>query len=186
VIDAIDRALRDVPLQPFVDGPAPRADDVAPSIGCGQRGTPPDTVRRLLREADVRPGQRVLELGSGTGYTAAVLAQLGAVVHGVELDPTLVARARLALTSLGSTATVHPGDAAEGWPAEAPYDVVLATIAVQRLPPAWLAQLGPEGVLVAPVGPADGRQELTVFRRLDGRLERTGRGPARFAPLRGL
>ncbi len=186
MIDAIDRALREVPLEPFVDGPVPRADDVAPSIGCGQRGTPPDTVRRLLREAEVRAGQRVLELGSGTGYTAAVLARLGAEVHGVEHHPELVERARRALASIDATARVHLGDAAEGWPGDAPYDLVLVTIAVPRLPRAWLAQLGADGVLVAPMGPADGRQELTVFRRAHGQLERTGHGPARFAPLRGL
>lgn len=179
---AVDRALRQVPLTPFVDGLVPRADDVAPCIGAGQRATPPDTVRRLAREAGVRAGHRVLELGSGTGFTAAVLAAMGGDIHGVERDATLVARARTALEALGSEATVHHGDGLEGWPEAAPYDIIVATFAVRRIPPAWLRQLAANGVLVVPVGPADGTQELTVFRRSEGRLERIGRGPARFAP----
>ncbi len=178
----IDRALAAVPREPFAVGPVGRSDASAPDIGCGQRGTPPDTVRRMALEVGVVPGSRVLELGSGSGFTAAVLAALGARVDGVEREAELVARARRALTELGLDARIHHGDGGLGWPGGAPYDAILATYAVRTVPGAWLRQLSPSGVLLVPIGPGDGRQELTRFHREGGQLHRQGRGPACFTP----
>jgi len=181
--ELIDQAIAAVPRAPFCDGPVPASDAVGASIGHRQRGTPPDTVRRMLLEAEVTPGQRVLELGAGSGYATAVLAALGADVDAVERNPALVLRARACLATLGLSARVHHGDARLGWPGGGPYDIVLATVAVRTVPGPWLRQLGADGVLVVPIGPPDQRQELTVFRRDAGRLTRHGRGPARFAGL---
>ncbi len=181
--EPIDRAIAAVPRAPFCDGPAPASDAVGAPFGHGQRSTPPDTVRRMLLEAEVTPGLRVLELGAGSGYATAVLAALGVDVDAVERDPALVHRARECLTALGLSARVHHGDARLGWPGTDLYDVILATIAVRTVPEPWLRQLGANGVLVVPIGPPEQRQELTVFRRDAGRLTRHGRGPARFASL---
>ena len=118
-----------------------------------------------LGALDLRPGQRVLELGCGAGFTTERLLAAGVSVTAIEIDPTVAAAAR---ERLGARASVIEADAYHGWPGGAPYDSVLVGFAVQRLPPAWLGQLGPDGVLVAPMGPPDRVQELTRFERAPG------------------
>ena len=180
---AVDQALRTVPLGPFIQGPPPADDSVPASIGGGQRATPPDTVLRLVLVARIAPGLTVLEIGSGTGFMAAVFAAMGARVHGIERHAQLVQAASEALRTVGSSAVLHHGDGQDGWPEYAPYDVIVSSVALPRLPPTWLRQLGPTGRLVAPIGAPGATQELTVWQRVDGQLHRTGRGPARFAAL---
>ncbi len=113
----------------------------------------PDSVALMLDAGRVEPGMRVLEIGTGTGYTAALLAHyLGARnVTSIEIDPQLAARARTALTTAGyRDVTVITGDGARGDPAEGPFDRVLSTVAAPRVPSAWVAQTRPGGLVVTP------------------------------------
>ncbi|MDT0268998.1 methyltransferase [Streptomyces sp. DSM 44915] len=112
----------------------------------------PGTVLAMLAAADVRPGARVLEIGTGTGWHAGLLAARAgdAGVVSVELDGDLVAPARAALAAVGRHPLVRQGDGADGWPAGAPYDRIIATCSVRAVPAAWVDQLAPGGRLVTP------------------------------------
>jgi protein-L-isoaspartate O-methyltransferase len=122
---------------------------------CTSSASKPDLVLRMLSALDVRAGQRVLEISTGTGYNAALLAaRLGAPnVVTLEIDPTLAVRARVALDAIGLPATVVTTDGILGWPDAGPYDRVIATAAtrVGEFPPAWVEQTRPGGVIVAPL-----------------------------------
>ncbi|MGA5817661.1 methyltransferase domain-containing protein [Kitasatospora sp. NPDC094028] len=139
----------------------------------------PSIVFRMLDALDLSPGDRVLEIGTGTGYNAALLAhRLGdANVTTIEVDPDLAALAQAALKALGYTPTVVCGDGRLGWGPEAFYDRVLATCSVQRIPPAWIAQTKPGGVILAPWDNpwvCGGLLELTV--------DEDGGATGRYAP----
>jgi protein-L-isoaspartate O-methyltransferase len=136
-----------------------QVDDGNPA-GPGGRGrvatssaSRPDIVALMLDAGQVEPGMRVLEIGTGTGYTAALLAHyLGARnVTTIEIDPTLAARARAALATAGyGEVTVITGDGTQGYPAAAPFDRVLSTVAAPQVPYAWVAQTRPSGLVVTP------------------------------------
>ncbi|CAN5896390.1 fibrillarin-like rRNA methylase [soil metagenome] len=159
------------------------------SIGSGQTCSQPRTVANMLRLLDVRPGQRVLDVGAGSGWTTALLAHLvgstGAVV-GVELDPRL---ARWGAANLASVdcpwASIRPAEPGTlGWPSGAPYDRVLVSANAAELPPALVDQLGDGGVLVLPVA-----SQMLRVRRLRagsdaGAVAVTEHGSYRFVPLR--
>ncbi|OEV11551.1 protein-L-isoaspartate(D-aspartate) O-methyltransferase [Streptomyces nanshensis] len=129
----------------------------------------------LLHHLAPQPGDRVLEIGTGTGYTTALLAsRVGAegAVATVEIDADLATRARERLTTLGLPPLVVTGDGEDGYAADSPYDRIVATASVRRIPPAWLEQLCPGGVLVAPLDSPFGCDLLV-------HLEGDGRGAAR-------
>ena len=133
-----------------------------------------DIVALMLDAARVEPGMRVLEIGTGTGYTAALLAhQLGARnVTSIEIDPDLAARARTALTTTGDgdgDVRVITGDGARGYPPAAPFDRVLSTVAAPRVPYSWVAQTQPGGLVLTPWGSAyDPAGLLSLTVRPDG------------------
>jgi protein-L-isoaspartate(D-aspartate) O-methyltransferase len=129
------------------------------STGSGDRGryitssvSRPDVVALMLAALDAQPGMRVLEIGTGTGYNAALLAhRLGAQnVISVEIDPILVEHARTALAATGYSVTVITGDGAQGYPPDAPYDRIIATAAVHQVPYPWVAQTCPGGTILTP------------------------------------
>ncbi|HET8946882.1 MAG TPA: protein-L-isoaspartate(D-aspartate) O-methyltransferase [Candidatus Polarisedimenticolia bacterium] len=180
------RALREVPRHLFVpeesreaaynDGPLP--------IGHGQTISQPFVVAFMSEAARVRPGDRVLEVGAGSGYQAAVLAELGAQVFTMEIVPDLLDRARRALAAAGAARVVlRAGDGTHGWPEEAPFDAILATAAPERIPQALLDQLRAGGRLVIPVGA--GSQELVRMTRTAQGFEREALLPVRFVPMTG-
>ncbi|MFF5720250.1 protein-L-isoaspartate O-methyltransferase [Streptomyces buecherae] len=113
----------------------------------------PSIVAKMLRELDVRDGQRVLEIGTGSGWNAALLAERlgGTGVTTVEVDPLLARRATEAIMGAGYHPEVVWGDGERGWEAGAPYDRVIGTCSVRRVPPAWVAQCAPGGVIVVPL-----------------------------------
>jgi protein-L-isoaspartate(D-aspartate) O-methyltransferase len=128
----------------------------------------------------------VLEVGTGSGYQAAVLAKLAARVRTIELEPELAASAAARLVRLGyANVVVRQGDGYHGWPDEAPFDVIVVTAAPEEVPPALVAQLKPGGRLVIPVGPVHDVQELRVIEKDTAGKTRTRTViPVRFVPLR--
>lgn len=122
-------------------------EDCALSIGNGHMSPQPSLLARTLEIAAIAPGERILEIGAGSGYLTALCQALGAVVFAVELDPELAERARQ-----DTSAAIRTGDGADGWAEHAPYALILATGGVRSLPEAWTAQLEPGGRIVAPVG----------------------------------
>jgi protein-L-isoaspartate O-methyltransferase len=137
-----------------------QVDDGHPA-GPGRRGrsitssaSQPNVVAGMLDALDVQPGMRVLEIGTGTGYNAALLAhRLGsAAVTSVEIDPDLAEQARRALTTSGYPLAVTTADGARGYPPHAPYDRIMATAAVHQVPYPWIAQTRPGGKILTPSG----------------------------------
>ncbi len=184
VLDAFARVerARFVPehLRPGAD-----ADRPLP-IGFGQTISQPFVVAFMTEQLRLRGGERVLEVGTGSGYQAALLARLAAEVYSVEIVPELAEGARrVLLDELGlSNVQLRIGDGALGWPEAAPFDRIVATAATPEIPPAWLAQLAPGGRLILPLGEAEGDQVLRVVDRGDdGRSLETDLLPVRFVPL---
>jgi protein-L-isoaspartate(D-aspartate) O-methyltransferase len=156
-------------------------------IGDGQTISQPYVVALMAQLLEIAPSDRVLEIGTGSGYAAAVLGVLAAEVHTVERIEALSARAALTLRELGlDHVHVHTADGSAGWPPAAPYDAILASAAAVEIPPALLGQLAPGGRLVLPVGEPNGNQELVRVRRgQDGHLREERLGPVSFVPLIG-
>jgi protein-L-isoaspartate(D-aspartate) O-methyltransferase len=135
--------------------------------------------------ARVEPGDRVLEVGTGSGYQAALLSLLADEVWSIEIVPELAARARALLAELGyRNVHVETGDGYRGWPAAAPFDANVVTAAPARAPPPLLEQLAPGGRLVIPVGEGD-EQVLEVWERTRHGVRVSRQFPVRFVPMTG-
>lgn len=177
-------AMAHVPREEFVrasDREVAYGDHALP-IGEGQTISQPYIVARMTELLDLRTTDRVLEVGTGSGYQAAVLGQLAADVVTVERHASLAQSARDRLARLGyRNVRVVLDDASLGYPAKTPYDRILITAATPQIDPVLSAQLTPAGRIVAPVGDEE-MQELVV-RHANGREER--HGAVRFVPLRG-
>lgn len=153
-------------------------------IGSGQTISQPYIVALMSQWAEVKPGDKVLEVGTGSGYQAAVLAELTDKVLTIELLPDLARDAAARLVELGyAQVRVRTGDGYRGWPEEAPFDAILVTAAAPAVPPALTAQLKEGGRLVIPVGEAAGVQTLVRLRKVQGELKEEERLPVRFVPL---
>ncbi len=180
-------AIRKVPRHRFV-APAQAAsayDDRPLSIGHGQTISQPYIVALMTQLADPQPGDRVLEIGTGSGYQAAVLAELAGEVYTIEIVEPLAAEATRRLKDLGyDNVEVRAGDGYAGWPEQAPFDIVMLTAAPGQVPQPLLDQLKPGGRLVAPVGSQLLGQELRLIeKRDDGSLRTTRVAPVRFVPF---
>ena len=184
----VARALAEVPRHRFVpERYRDRAYDNRPlPIGSGQTISQPFIVALMTDLAEVSPGEQVLEIGTGSGYQAAVLAELGAEVWSIEIVERLANQARRTLEEVGYQVNVRHGDGNLGWPEAAPFDAILVT-AAGPLPPALLEQLAPDGRLVMPYRPDPARAEvLAVIRHgADGAPDVTPLLPVRFVPLTG-
>jgi protein-L-isoaspartate(D-aspartate) O-methyltransferase len=136
---------------------------------------------------DLQPGERVFELGTGSGYQAAVLAELRAEVYSVEIIPELGAQARATLDRLGYAAVqTRVGDGYFGWEEAAPFDAIIVTAAGDHIPPPLIRQLKPGGRMVVPVGSRFMTQHLVLVERsADGTISTRELIPVRFVPLTG-
>lgn len=180
-------AMRSVPRHAFVPAEVRRYAyaDRALSIGHRQTISQPLIVGMMSEALELGPSDRVLEVGTGSGYQAAVLAFLAGSVTTVEVVPALRERARATLARLGAD-RVEVREAGEhpGAPARAPFDAILVAAAAPAVPPALLDQLADGGRLVIPVGPRSG-QELRLLTRRGGEIESRSLGGVRFVPLVG-
>lgn len=180
-------AMRRVPRHRFVPAHAAGGayDDRPLPIGEGQTISQPYMVAIMTAALDVQPGHRVLEIGTGSGYQAAVLACLDAEVVSIERHGVLADRARQALDESGARGVrVLVGDGTEGWPPEAPYDRILVTAGAPAVPESLRAQLADGGRLVIPVGPSE-LQHVTVIDRHGDRFTERQAEACVFVPLVG-
>ena len=186
---AVLRAMREVPREAFI---APElaahayADHPLP-IQEEQTISQPYIVAYMTEALELMPGDRVLEIGTGSGYAAAVLSRIVATVYTVERLGRLADNARERLTELGySNIVVHEGDGTLGWPEHAPYDAIVVTAGAPKLPEPLLEQLAPGGRLVIPIGPTSYLQMLVrVRRRGENDYHSEELCPVRFVPLIG-
>ncbi|WP_420638586.1 protein-L-isoaspartate(D-aspartate) O-methyltransferase [Candidatus Poriferisocius sp.] len=179
-------AMRSVPRHRFVSvRHADQAYEDHPlPIAADQTISQPYIVALMADAAAIHPDHRVLEVGTGSGYGAAVLAHLGASVITVERHRVLADRAAQVLDDLGyHNVTVVTGDGSQGHPPGAPYDAVVVTAAADGIPPALVDQLADGGRLVIPVGSTAGAQELTLVHRRGDATTTRPLGPVRFVPL---
>jgi protein-L-isoaspartate(D-aspartate) O-methyltransferase len=185
--DQVLAAMRRVPRHRFVPADAvhlAHLDQPLP-IGYGQTISQPTIVAIMTELLDLYPGDRVLEIGTGSGYQAAVLAELGIEVYTVEIVPELAVSAAETLRAVGYPQVhVRHADGYSGWPDHAPYHAIIVTAAAPELPPPLLDQLRADGHLVIPIGPVDGRQYLWLFKKdADGRVHSRKVGEVAFVPF---
>ncbi|WP_309660821.1 protein-L-isoaspartate(D-aspartate) O-methyltransferase [Sphingomonas sp.] len=182
-------ALRQVPREVFVAsdyGIQAYGDHPLP-IAAGQTISQPYIVALMIEAAGIGPSDRVLEVGAGSGYAAAVMGLVAAQVIAIECQPELVAAARERMERIdyGNVAIVE-GDGTRGWPEGAPYDAILVAAAGGQIPQSLIDQLAPGGRLVMPVGGRAWVQQLVKLTKLaDGRTNRENLGEVRFVPLIG-
>jgi protein-L-isoaspartate(D-aspartate) O-methyltransferase len=183
---AVLRALDEVPREHFVEGPyaASAYADQALPISCGQTISQPYVVAYMTEQLDVKPPHRVLEVGTGSGYQAAVLSRLARQVVSVERYRTLAEAARGRLKTLGyDNVEVVVGDGLAGVPARAPYDRIIVTAAAETVPAALVEELAAGGVMVLPIGPHAGTQRLVKLTKKEDGLAREDLIGVRFVPL---
>ena len=180
-------AMRKVPRHLFVPEPQrgeAYADHPLP-IGHGQTISQPYIVAFMTQALDLRPTDRVLEIGTGSGYQAAVLGELVKDVYTIEIVEPLAERARATLSSLGyQNVHVRAGNGYLGWPERAPFDRVMVTAAPDEVPKALIEQLALGGLMAIPVGGA-AFQELRILRKTDKGIETLETLPVSFVPMTG-
>jgi protein-L-isoaspartate(D-aspartate) O-methyltransferase len=161
-------------------------EDRALPIESGQTISQPYTVAFMCQEARITPSDRVLEIGAGSGYGAAVLSHLASEVHTVERIPELAAQAAERLRRFGyHNVTVHLGDGTLGLPSAGPFDAILVTAGARDLPPDYVPQLAEGGRIVIPLGDQPGSQTMYRMTLTDGQLEVDDLGRFAFVPLIG-
>jgi protein-L-isoaspartate(D-aspartate) O-methyltransferase len=161
----------------YTDGPLP--------IGEGQTISQPYIVALMTQLLDLDPGDRALEIGTGSGYQAAILGELALEVHTIEIHRDLVERSTVLMDELGyENVHIHHGDGSKGYPEEAPYDAIITTAAAPKVPKPLLDQLADGGRLVLPVGGPSG-QLLERWRRQGDQFSSETIAPVAFVPLRG-
>jgi protein-L-isoaspartate(D-aspartate) O-methyltransferase len=182
------KAMGDVPRHLFVP-PEVRSQayaDYPLPIGEGQTISQPYIVALMTQCLGLKGGEKVLEVGTGSGYQAAVLAELGARVYSIEINPVLAERARRTLEELDyANVAAKAGDGFFGWPAEAPFDAIMVTAAPEKVPPALFDQLKEGGRLIIPLGRADFLQVLTLFTKKNGKPVAREILDVRFVPMTG-
>jgi protein-L-isoaspartate(D-aspartate) O-methyltransferase len=181
------RAMEQVPRHEFVPESlwADAYADMPLPIGSGQTISQPYIVAAMLEALEVRPSDRVLEIGAGSGYMAALLCELAAEVFGIERHEQLADRANGVLQMLACrNVQIIVADGSMGYPSAAPYDRIIASAAAPTIPPALIAQLAEGGRMVIPVGPPH-TQQLQLVRKIGGQPNVTTLDPCRFVPMIG-
>jgi protein-L-isoaspartate(D-aspartate) O-methyltransferase len=183
---AVLRAMDEVPREHFVSAELVESayEDQALPIACGQTISQPYVVAYMTEQLEVEPQHHVLEVGTGSGYQAAVLSRLARDVISVERYRTLADTARERLKTLGfANVTIIAGDGFGGAPGQAPFDRIIVTAAAEEVPEALVAQLAEGGKIVLPLGPRDGTQRLTKLTKTAQGVSRQNLIAVRFVPL---
>lgn len=185
--EAVLQAMLHVPRHYFFDKDFEdfAYEDKAYPIADGQTISQPYTVAIQSSLLQLRPGMKVLEIGTGSGYQAAVLAEMKARLYSVERKKSLYQKAQYLLNNLGYDVQIWYGDGSQGWPTHAPYDRIIVTAGAPEVPQAYLEQLKPNGILVIPVGDQDNQRMMRVIKHEVGTIEKQDHGPFRFVPLIG-
>jgi protein-L-isoaspartate(D-aspartate) O-methyltransferase len=179
-------AMRRVPRHEFVPADQQQVayGDHALPIGYGQTISQPYIVGFMTEALMLRESDAVLEIGSGSGYQAAILAELAREVYSIELVPALAERAKQTLARLGyRNAHVRAGDGYQGWPEHAPFTRIIVTAAPEEIPQALVEQLAVGGRMILPVGPAGGDQELLILTKAEDGITTVRSLPVRFVPM---
>jgi protein-L-isoaspartate(D-aspartate) O-methyltransferase len=179
------RALLEVPRHLFVPGQlmVVSYQDTPLPIGFDKTVSQPFIGALMLELLGVGPNQKVLEVGTGLGWQAAVMAELGADLFSVEIVEEFAQAARLRLASLDHDVEIKIGDGSRGWPEHAPFDRILVTAAATEPPPALVAQLAPDGRMVIPLGGKEVQQLSLVEKAADGNISVRAVLPVRFTQL---
>jgi len=182
VLVAMGEVRREVFIpREFRDGADPYGDYPC-SIGHGQTISQPFIVAYMTQRLHVRPGMRILEIGTGSGYQAAILAELGADVYTMETIPAMARHARAVLATEGyGRVHVWAGDGYAGWPGAAPFDAIIVACAPKTIPPALVEQLADGGRLILPVG--EESQRLVILEKNGDTVTQTNDLPVRFVPM---
>ena len=185
-IRRVCRAMEQVPRHCFIDTAFDSFayQDRAFPIGDGQTISQPSTVLAQTVLLDVKADEKILEVGTGSGYQAMVLERMGAQVYTIERQKEVYVRTKKLLLDLGGSVRTYFGDGYQGVPEEAPFDKILITCAAPEISLALLSQLKPGGRLVVPVG-QDECEMTCIFKHADGRLTRSIHGHFRFVPMLG-
>jgi protein-L-isoaspartate(D-aspartate) O-methyltransferase len=186
VSDAVLGAIGRVPRHLFIDDTAFQArayEDSAFPISCGQTISQPYTVAYQTELLSTSPGQRVLEVGTGSGYQTAVLCEIGLRVFSIERHKPLYLQTKERLSRLGYSPNLSFGDGFLGLPREAPFDAIIVTCGAPFVPPALVNQLKPGGRLVIPVGEGEVQRMKVVTKSLNGDLSTVDKGDFRFVPM---
>jgi protein-L-isoaspartate(D-aspartate) O-methyltransferase len=179
-------AIRDVPRHEFIGSAADEAAylDIALPIACGQTISQPFVVSYMTEKLAPEPDHDVLEIGTGSGYQAAILARLCRHVFTIERHETLYDEARMRFARLGiANVTAMRGDGTLGWPEPRQFDRIIVTAAARELPEALTAQLKEGGRMILPLGKRNGHQRLVLFDKTASGLTRQDLLPVRFVPL---
>ena len=186
VDQAVLRAMDEVPRERFVETDfmdSAYADQALP-IACGQTISQPYVVAYMTEQLTVQPHHRVLEVGTGSGYQAAVLSRLAREVVSIERYRTLADQARERLKSLGyDNVDVVTGDGFTGVPGGAPYDRIMITAAAETLPQTLLDQVADDGIMILPLGSRDGSQHIVKLTKSQTGTRRDNLIPVRFVPM---
>lgn len=182
VIEAMEKVRRHVYIpadlrdrvDPYGDHPCP--------IGYGQTISQPFIVAYMTQRIEVKPGMKILEIGTGSGYQAAILAEMGAEVYSIEIVPQLARHAQVVLESEGYGAVhVKCGDGYKGWPEHAPFDAIIVTCAPNEIPEALVSQLQDGGRMILPVG--SGIQQLVILEKTGDTFREIPDMYVRFVPM---
>ncbi len=184
VLNAIEQTPREMFVEKlFLDA---AMEDTALPISCGQTISQPTVVGLMTQALKVQPRHRVLEIGTGSGYQAAVLARLCRRVYTIERHEPLAKLAKQRFEKMGlHNVTTRLGDGALGWPEQAPFDRIMITAAAEDPPAKLMEQLAVGGIMVAPLGHAGDLQHLVKITKTDEGLEYEELTPVRFVPLLG-
>lgn len=184
VLEAMSRVPRHLFVAPeqqplaYEDRPLPIAE--------GQTISQPYIVALMTQLVDPQPGDKALDIGTGSGYQAAVLAELAGAVYSIEIHRALADEARERLQRLGyDNVEVRHGDGYRGWPERAPFDVIVLAAAIPEVPPALVEQLAPGGRLVLPVGDFGLQELILIEKKADGTTTRRSVAPVAFVPMTG-
>ncbi|MEX1003386.1 MAG: protein-L-isoaspartate(D-aspartate) O-methyltransferase [Crocinitomicaceae bacterium] len=182
---AVLDALMAVPRHLFLDGAFTKQayDDHAFQIGAGQTISQPYTVAFQTQLLDIQKGDKVLEIGTGSGYQTSVLCELKAKVYSIERQKELFLKAKQLLPKLGYSPKLKYGDGFNGWPVYAPFDKILITCGAPFIPDALVEQLKTGGKMVIPLGEGDVQEMMLVTKAADGAISQRSYGKFKFVPM---